>query len=176
VGIAAGPDGNVWFVQSVAPGGIGRSSLSGTITEFSSGVSNGALGITPGPDGNLWFTEPGGKASIGRITTSGSSSEFSTGLTSNSQPRDIVAGPDGNLWFSELANPGRIATMTVAPKVTGGAASAVSEQSATLGASVGPNSQATTYRFEYGTTTAYGSQTSSSSAGAARPCHPASTG
>ena len=347
VGIAAGPDGNVWFVQSVAPGGIGRSSLSGTITEFSSGVSNGALGITPGPDGNLWFTEPGadkigrittsglikdfsvangseptditagadgnlwftepgGKASIGRITTSGSSSEFSTGLTSNSQPRDIVAGPDGNLWFteignpgrigrittsgtiteftsgltqnsqpegiapgpdgnlwftesanpgrigrittsgtiteftsgltqnvgpraitagndgnmyftepfnfgkigeispsgtiteratptsfsqpadittgpdgnlwfSEMANPGRIATMTVAPKVTGGAASAVSEQSATLGASVGPNSQATTYRFEYGTTTAYGSQTSSSSAGSGASSAPVSS-
>src|SRR5208282_4149240 len=89
-------------------------------------------------------------------------------------PQDIVTGPDGNLWFTESANPGRIAMMTVAPKVESPAASAVSERTATLEASVGANSQATTYSFEYGTTSEYGSQTSPTSAGSAATSAPVS--
>jgi hypothetical protein len=45
------------------------------------------------------------------------------------------------------------------PAVTTGAASAVTATTATLHGTVMPNKEMTTYRFEYGTTTAYGSQT-----------------
>jgi hypothetical protein len=45
------------------------------------------------------------------------------------------------------------------PAATTGAASAVTATTATLNGTVSPNKEATTYRFEYGTTTAYGSQT-----------------
>jgi streptogramin lyase/ubiquitin len=218
--ITAGPDGNLWFTEMGNPGRIGRITTSGSVTEFTTGLTQNSQpdGIASGPDGNLWFTEMGNPGRIGRITTSGSVTEFTTGLTQNvgprgitagndgnmyftepynsgkigeitpsgviteratptsfSQPAHITTGPDGNLWFTEAANPGRIAMMTVAPKVAGGMASSVSEQSATLGASVGPNSQATTYRFEYGPTTAYGSQTASSSAGSGASSAPVSS-
>jgi streptogramin lyase/phosphodiesterase/alkaline phosphatase D-like protein len=209
-GITAGPDGNLWFTESAKPGRIGRITTSGTITEFTSGLTQNGQpeGITAGPDGNLWFTEAANPGRIGRITPSGTITEFTSGLTQNvgplaitagndgnlhftepfnfgkigeitptgtiterstptsfSEPEDIVTGPDGNLWFTEAANPGRIAMMTVAPKVSSSSVAGVSEQTATLEAQIGPNSQSTTYQFEYGTSASYGAQTSSSSAG-----------
>jgi streptogramin lyase len=164
-GITAGPDGNLWFTESANPGRIGRITPSGVVTEFTSGLTPnaGPRAITTGNDGNLYFTEPN-SGKIGEITTSGAITERKP-PTSGSVPQDIVTGPDGNLWFTESANPGRIAMMTVAPKVESPAASVVSERAATLEAIVGPNSQATTYSFEYGTTSEYGSQTSPTSAG-----------
>lgn len=47
-----------------------------------------------------------------------------------------------------------------APTVTNGSPSDLGQSSATLSGTVNPNGQSTTYFFEYGTTTAYGTQTS----------------
>jgi phosphodiesterase/alkaline phosphatase D-like protein len=58
-----------------------------------------------------------------------------------------------------------VALAASGPSVTTGAASGVGATSATLTGSVNPQGQATTYHFEYGTTTAYGSSSSSGSAG-----------
>ena len=52
------------------------------------------------------------------------------------------------------------------PAVTTKAASSVTSTGAKLNATVNPNGQATTYFFDYGTTTSYGSKTSVVSAGA----------
>jgi streptogramin lyase len=98
-GITSGPDGNLWFAESIV-NKIGRMTTSGTVTEFviPSAVSI-PTSITSGPDGNMWFTET--KANqIGRITTSGVITEFAL-LGANSQPSSITSGPDGNLWFTE---------------------------------------------------------------------------
>jgi streptogramin lyase len=174
--ITAGPDGNLWFTESNNPGAIGRITPSGTITEFTAGLTANSqpTGITQGYDGNLWFTEKASPGRIGRITPSGVITEYTTGLSSNSSPLGITAGPDGNVWFTENASPARIGMITVGPGVASTNASGVDDQSATLGAAVRPNSQATTYSFEYGTTTAYGTQTLSASAGSSATSQPAS--
>jgi streptogramin lyase len=101
IGIAAGPDGNVWFTEGNA-GRIGRITPDGFVTEFSVGISpvSAPHGIVAGPDGNLWFTETG-VSRIGRITPSGVFTEFYAGISSFSTPIGITAGPDGNLWFTE---------------------------------------------------------------------------
>ena len=52
-----------------------------------------------------------------------------------------------------------------APTVTTGSATSVTASSATLSGTVNPNGSSTTYYFEYGTTTSYGSTTSSENAG-----------
>jgi hypothetical protein len=73
-GIAAGPDGNVWFTEGFASQ-IGRITPTGTITEFAiPTLGSGPFGITAGPDGNVWFTELDAN-NIGRATVS------SAGLT-----------------------------------------------------------------------------------------------
>ncbi|HEY4139543.1 MAG TPA: hypothetical protein VGN65_13860, partial [Casimicrobiaceae bacterium] len=113
-GIAAGPDGNLWFAQD-APDAIGRVTPAGVVTLFTAGVTIGAFPevIVLGPDGNLWFAEQAGR--IGRITPTGVVTEFSTGITG--KPAGITVGPDGNLWFTEIVGD-RIGRITTAGVVT----------------------------------------------------------
>ena len=102
---------------------------------------------------------------IGRVTPAGVVTEFS-GLTGNAQPIGIAAGPTATSGSRSRPTPGRIGRITLPPGVAGTAATGVTSEGATLGALASPRSQATTYVVEYGTTTAYGAQTTAASAGA----------
>jgi uncharacterized repeat protein (TIGR01451 family) len=103
-GIAAGPDGNLWFTE----GGAGANQIgeinptTHVITEFPVPTADSQLsGIAAGPDGNLWFTENQANQ-IGQINpTTHVVTEFPI-PTANSQPFGIAAGSDGNLWFTEI--------------------------------------------------------------------------
>ena len=102
-GIAAGPDGNLWFTQ--LSNKIGQITPLGIVTEFPlPGANSSTAGITAGPDGNLWFTENNSDRTgrIGRITPAGVITEFTVldGSTGGIGLTDIAAGPDGNLWFT----------------------------------------------------------------------------
>jgi streptogramin lyase len=98
-GIAAGPDGNVWFTDE-RQNNIGRITPAGAISEFHVTGGGGPRGITSGPNGELWFTDRySGK--IGRIPTSGAPITLTQLEPSNSQPNEIALGPDGALWFTE---------------------------------------------------------------------------
>jgi len=82
---------------------VERISLSGSVTSFDVGTTNGSPeSISAGPDGNLWFTEPDANQ-IGRITPTGQITLF-TVPTPGSQPTGITAGPNGNIWFTEAAS------------------------------------------------------------------------
>ena len=100
-GIAAGPDGNLWFTEPLI-GQVARITPAGQITEYSTGITaaSGALGIALGPDGDMWFTEYKSDR-IGRISPAGNVAEFDEGLTPIAEPWWIAAGPDGNMWFTE---------------------------------------------------------------------------
>ena len=69
-GIAAGPDGNLWFTEN-GSSEIGRMTTSGVLTEFTLPSGSQPTGITRGPDGNMWFTLNANPGSIGRITPAG---------------------------------------------------------------------------------------------------------
>jgi streptogramin lyase len=66
MGIAAGPDGALWFAESF--GKIGRISTTGHIVE-SPVLPHRPYGIASSPDGGLWFTEYWGNK-IGTISLS----------------------------------------------------------------------------------------------------------
>ncbi len=73
-GIAAGPDGNLWFTEyGYGANKIGKITPSGTITEYPLPTDSVyPYGIAAGPDGNLWFTEGGFYGDkIGKITPGG---------------------------------------------------------------------------------------------------------
>ena len=99
--ITVGSDLNLWFTES-GTDTIGRITTSGSVTEFTDGITFGAnpQGITLGPDDNVWFTEAGIDG-IGRITPAGVVTEFFAGITPGASPQGITLGPDGNLWFTE---------------------------------------------------------------------------
>jgi streptogramin lyase len=164
-GIVAGPDGNLWFADSANPGAIRRITTAGTfLTPFTTGLTTNGdpLDITSGTDGKLYFTESAGSGALGSITPSGVVTEFKTGLSA--APSGITAGSDGNIWFTEFAG-NRVGRLTVAPDATTGAAAGIHYGDATLTGSVGPRSQAATYHFDWGLTTAYGASTTTISAG-----------
>jgi virginiamycin B lyase len=56
-GIAAGPDGNLWFTENGSSANkIGRITPSGVVTEFPIPTPNSRPDeIAAGPDGNVWF-------------------------------------------------------------------------------------------------------------------------
>jgi hypothetical protein len=77
---------------------------------------------------------------------------------------------DGN----QTGNGALTITYDVLPDVTTGAASAITTGSASVAGTVNPNAKATTFHVEYGTTPAYDSSTTESSAGSGSTADPVS--
>jgi streptogramin lyase len=94
--IAAGPDGNLWFVVSGNSAGndLARITPSGTITYFDLGaVTLGWLVV--GPDGKLWATTGTG---VAEIPTADPTTLTVHDITGFANPQGITVGPDRNLW------------------------------------------------------------------------------
>ena len=95
-----GPDGNVWFTNSVASGGVFKVTPSGAITTYA--FNNSGLGnIALGSDNNLWTFD---STNVYKITTGGVVTTYTIPSDSGyavpySGPRYIINGPDGNLWL-----------------------------------------------------------------------------
>lgn len=106
-GIAAGPDGAMWFTEIFADK-IGRIDTYGNFTEYQLTAGSQPWGIAAGPDGNLWFAE-NGRDTIGQITTGGTITEWKVPNDCNGSrgcnPIRITAGSDGAMWFTD-GNPG----------------------------------------------------------------------
>jgi streptogramin lyase len=105
--IAAGPDGNLWFTQSIGDE-IGMiNPTTHVVTEIPLPNSVGFMGadlvsITAGPDGNMWFSDYDGNT-IGMINPKTDAISVFPVPTPNAGLEDITTGPDGNLWFTEKA-------------------------------------------------------------------------
>ncbi len=108
-GITTGPDGNLWFTESLG-NQIGRVTPAGGFQNFplpttcNYSLKCGPDSIITGPDGALWFTESSGNR-IGRITPAGTIQEFALPTNCNNSsrcgPAGITSGPGDLLWFTE---------------------------------------------------------------------------
>jgi streptogramin lyase len=114
-GIATGPEGKIWFVDSgnAGPPAVGRMATSGAIS--SSDVvplpsSKLGLAATLGPDGNMWVEQDGeiDKVPVGVSLTS-EITEYALGSGTGGYG-SIVPGPDGRLWFGWNTQLGAITT------------------------------------------------------------------
>jgi streptogramin lyase len=94
--IAAGPDGNIWYVAWYHTA-IGRLTPTGEVTEFPLPRSCFPHGLAAGPDGALWVTEATG---VGRLSLDGAHTAFAVPGSVDDSFGDIIAGPDGALWFA----------------------------------------------------------------------------
>jgi streptogramin lyase len=129
LGIAAGPDGALWFTESLK---IGRITTAGSISEYALPAGSGPNAIAAGPDGALWFTDTSDK--IGRITIGGTVAEYP--IPADSGPMSIAAGSDGALWFTGMAG-SYIGRATVTGSVT--ELPTLTPYSAPLGIAAGPD-------------------------------------
>jgi len=114
-GIAASPDGSIWFTYTGWGGGIGRILPNGVVDLQAVGVTlfKNPTDIAVGPDGNLWYTLKD-RPAIGRMTPGLVVTEFTAGLSAGNSPEQIVAGPDGNMWATLQGDPGYIARINPA--------------------------------------------------------------
>jgi hypothetical protein len=127
--------------------------------------------VNPGGLATTWHIEYGTSTSYGSVTPSVSagSGTSATNVTANLtglKPgttyhyRLVATNTSGTSHGSDA-----LFTTLVPPDVVTGAATSVGATSATLNGTVDPNGRETTYWFEYGTSTAYGSKTAVASAG-----------
>ncbi len=119
--ITVGPDGALWFTFTVepnrtgpltGPGGIGRISTSGVLTEPLPDISGDPTGITGGPDHAVWFAD-NLSGTIYRLGLAGDLRRFHLG----GKPTDMASGPDGALWISD-SPVGEISRLTTSGSVT----------------------------------------------------------
>ena len=163
-GTARGADGI--FSTSAAPVAVTGSATSVTAT---SATLNGT--VDPNGRATTWYFEYGTSTSYGSRTTDRSAGSG----TSNTSVSAAVANlARGRLYHYRLvatsdAGTSRGADQTFStsgvPTVVTNAASSIGLTSARLNGRVTPNGQATTWYFDYGTTTSYGSRTAAQSAG-----------
>ncbi len=144
-----------------------------TSTATGVGPASATLGGTVNPNGlaTTWYVEYGTSTGYGTKTQtvdagSGTSSRtVSTVVTGLAARRTyhfrLVATSSAGTAFGA----DKTFLTAQAPAVTTSAASSVGSRSARLNGRVDPNGRSTSYWFEYGTSTAYGTKTSSSSVG-----------
>ena len=150
-------------------------------TSAATGVTSGAAtlngSVNPNGSSATYHFEYGFDASYG-------SSTQSTGAGSGSSPQNVSAAlsglSSGTIYHFRLVaanaggttNGGDLTFTTVAappppsaPTVATSAATNITLSGAQLNGTVNPNGQSTTYHFEYGTTSAYGTSTATANAG-----------
>jgi hypothetical protein len=169
---AAGVDGNV----GAKGGGPGTQSAGGTggasanVADAaggngSSGQGGAGAGASPqngggGGGGGGYFGGGGGggvRGGEGTAGGGGGGSNFASGGGANVTVTSGVSSGDGVVTLTYSPQP--------APLATTGTATAVTAIGATLRGTVNPQGLPTTFHFEYGATTAYGSSTASQQAG-----------
>ena len=103
----------------------------------------------------------GGYNWVAQGTANLASGTYNLGLTGTDTFTIILVGSSGyqNVANTEANLSNLVITISQTPVVTTGAATAITNTSATLNGTVNPNGLATTAKFEYGLTTAYGSST-----------------
>ena len=138
--------------------------------------------VNPGGQATTWLVEYGTSTAYGSKTSSTSAGSGTTGSSISAHLSGLAAGTTYHYRLVATNGTGTstgadaVFTTLSPPDVVTGGASSVTASSATLNGSVDPNGRATTYYFEYGTSTSYGTKTSSKSAGSATSAQAAAAG
>ncbi len=138
--------------------------------------------VSPGGQSTTWTIEYGTSTSYGSKTAaksagSGSSQvDVSAGLTGLRPGTTYHYRLDASNGAGSAHGTDAVFTTTVPPDATTGTATGITASSATLNGTVDPNSRDTTFYFEYGTSTSYGSKTAAKNAGSATTAQAESAG
>ena len=147
------------------------SATTGPTTAVGSTSATVTGSVDPGGQSTTWYVEYGKSTSYGSKTASASAGSGSSATSVSADLSGLDAGTTYHYRVVATNGAGTdrggdaVFTTSVPPVATTGSASAVGATSATLNGTVDPNGRDTTYYFEYGTTSSYGTKTSSKSAG-----------
>jgi RHS repeat-associated protein len=165
-GIAVSPDFAWLWVTDTANNRIeewNTTALSFVRAVGKEGTGNGEFkaprAIATDSEGNVWVADTTNNR-VQRITSTGTYlGQFGSAGSGNGQfssPKGIAIDSKGNVWTGDTGNNRVQEFSPTLPTATTKAATSVKGITATLNATVNPKGLETTYQFEYGTTTAYG--------------------
>ena len=148
------------------------------------GSTSATVGGSVDPHGQAttWWVEYGTSTTYGSKTAAANAGAGPAAVSVSVNVAGLKAGTTYHyrLVANNAAGTSRggdaVFTTLVPPDVTTGAASSISASSATLNGTVDANGRSTTYYFDYGTSTSYGSKSGSKSAGSATSAQAAATG
>ena len=136
--------------------------------------------VNPGGISTSWHVEYGTSTGYGATTASKSAGSGTANVPVSAPLAGLAQGTSYHYRVVAMSSAGTshgadgVFTTLVAPAVVTAPASAVTVSSATLNGSVDPNGRATTWHFEYGTSTSYGSNTATKSGGSGNGSTPVS--
>jgi hypothetical protein len=149
----------------------GPSAATGPTTAVGSASATVTGTVNAGGQSTTWYVEYGASTSYGSKTQSASVGAGTSAAGVSAALSGLHSGTTYHYRIVATNSAGTsrgldaVFTTLVPPVASTSSASSVSTSSATLNGSVDANGRATTYWFEYGTTTSYGSKTDVHSAG-----------
>lgn len=152
----------------------------GPATAVGSTTATVAGSVTPGGRSASWYVEYGTTTSYGSRTTSTSAGSGPAAVSVSTTLSGLRAGTTYHYRLVATSGDGTgrggdaVFTTLVPPDTVTGAASGVGAATATLNGTVDANGRSTTFYFEYGTSTSYGTKTGVRSAGSATSVQPVS--
>jgi hypothetical protein len=159
-------------LAGVATAATAPAALTGPVTAVAGTTATLSGTVNPNGTTTSWYFEYGATTAYGTKTPVANvgAGTANIGVTANIGSLGVGATYHYRIVATSTAgttdgSDGIFTTASV-PTVTTGAASGVSSSGATLNGSVNPNGRATTYYFEYGKDTSYGSKTTVTNAGA----------
>ena len=156
-------------------GGIARAAAptatTGPATAIGATTATVTGSVVPGGQATTWYVEYGTSTSYGSQTTKANAGSGTGSVNVTTNLASLKAG--STYHYRVVATNGTgtahggdaVFTTLTPPGATTGAATAIGTTTATLNGTVDPNSRDTTFYFEYGTSTSYGTKTAVKSAG-----------
>jgi hypothetical protein len=147
------------------------SAITGPVGAVGAGTATISGSVNPNGSSTSAHFEYGTSTSYGSQTQSANLGSGTTSISISASLSGLKPGTTYHYRVVATNNSGTahgadgILTTSSAPQVVTGSASSLTATSATLNGTVNPSSRATTWYFEYGTSTSYGSRTSAKDAG-----------
>jgi phosphodiesterase/alkaline phosphatase D-like protein len=159
------------FGAGAATAATAPSATTGPVSSI--GPTSATVTGTVNPNGTptTWLVEYGTSTGYGSSTSSTNAGSGTSNVAVSVSLSGLKAGTTYHYRVVATSTAGTtrgadgILTTSAAPQVVTGSASNVTPTSATLNGSVDPSGRATTWYFEYGTTTGYGNKTATKDAG-----------
>ena len=162
-------------VTFVLFGGIARAAAptatTGPATAIGATTATVTGTVVPGGQATSWYVEYGTSTTYGSQTAKANAGSGSVAVNVTSNLVSLKAGSTYHYRVVATNSAGTVHgsdavfTTLTPPGATTGAATGIGTTTATLNGTVDPNSRTTTFYFEYGTSTSYGTKTGVKSAG-----------
>jgi len=147
------------------------SAITGPVTSVGPTTATATGTVNPNGQATTWYVEYGTSTSYGTKTANVSAGSGTANTAVSASLTGLTAGTTYHYRVVATNSSGTdrgadgIFTTSAGPVAVTGSATSVTTTTATLNGTVDPNGRATTWYFEYGTSTSYGSKTTERSAG-----------